>query len=430
MKKRICFLMLAGALLLTGCGASTDKAGAPERVQMYNAADTEDLLLADEGIGGMELEEKRQRPGAEYGNGAASLDYAATQTTVQANVVRDEIYHDDGQLLYTLQMQSMKVSVPDSPDTEKKVNEYLETYEDNVRLYAAEQGEQARESYGNLEDRSSWYGYSCYIYGGIERLDERVIALTFQQSDYTGGAHPNMHQISYNFSAQDGTLLTLIDLLPEQEARTHVETQLIEALDNMAGDFGLYDGYEENVRRRFMGMGDDSAWYLSESGLVFFFSPDEISPYATGVIRVELPYEDLAAEINPAYLPAKDESTPAVAENLDAEVTFALEDETVERDALSAVQDPMGACVRMRLLVPAYDVRICQAEWIGDQVAARQAFYAATVLQSGDEVLFQVSFSDVFPNICVQYTTLNGERRTVYLFQSGMDGSLLTSQQE
>ena len=49
----------------------------------------------------------------------------------------------------------------------------------------------------------------------------------------------------------------------------------------------------------FKGIGAQSAFYLSDVGVVLFFQQYEIAPYSAGIIQMQFPYELLADILQP-----------------------------------------------------------------------------------------------------------------------------------
>jgi len=67
------------------------------------------------------------------------------------------------------------------------------------------------------EQTTDYYRYSIYESLRAARIDRRVVSLVEQNSEYTGGAHGNYGSSGVNFDAETGELLTLSDLLTDEE---------------------------------------------------------------------------------------------------------------------------------------------------------------------------------------------------------------------
>ncbi len=68
----------------------------------------------------------------------------------------------------------------------------------------------------------------------------------------------------------------------------------------------MFDEYQTVVADKFQNSALDAqstAWYFSNNGLVVFFNPYDITPYAAGVVKIEFPYESLTDVLEPDYLP-------------------------------------------------------------------------------------------------------------------------------
>ncbi|MFR8333122.1 MAG: RsiV family protein [Oscillospiraceae bacterium] len=81
---------------------------------------------------------------------------------------------------------------------------------------------------------------------------------------------------------------------------------LWDRLQTKASDFGLFDEYESIVEERFQPSAlatQVDYWYFSDTGLVIFFNPYDILPYAAGVVKIEFSYEDLSEFLKSEFIP-------------------------------------------------------------------------------------------------------------------------------
>ncbi|QTN38416.1 DUF3298 domain-containing protein [Cryomorphaceae bacterium] len=126
----------------------------------------------------------------------------------------------------------------------------------------------------------------------IRRLDEHVLTLEREYSEYSGGAHGRHETHYYNFDVATGDTLLLDDLI-KPGAREAVEAlvdfhyreqQGIDAEASLIDEAGL------NVAS--IPLTENFA--LDEKGIRFFYNPYEIAAYAAGAIMVDVPMTDLA----------------------------------------------------------------------------------------------------------------------------------------
>ncbi len=152
------------------------------------------------------------------------------------------------------------------------------------------------------EQTTDYYRYSIYESLRAARIDRRVVSLVEQNSEYTGGAHGNYGSSGVNFDAETGELLTLSDLLTDEEGfRERAEEELIRKLTAAYSD-ELFPDYEDTILKMWE---SGFNWYLDGAGITFIFQPYEIGPYALGEVCVTLPYQEMEAYLEPSCLPER-----------------------------------------------------------------------------------------------------------------------------
>lgn len=236
------------------------------------------------------------------------VDSALPQfTSVQLQQAQRQWIADDGTVAFTHQTDNVVVAIPENVASERLINTQLTEDHDQQTKNAEEMAAVALEEYRGQEESELWdfYGYSSYTMADIARLDGVVFSLVTYHSTYTGGAHPNNWQSAWNFDVTTGVQLSLADILTEQGADLLREIMLL-WLNQRAQEFGFLADYQEVAQERLsdnLAGSQNNFWYFSKDGLVLFFSPYDISPYAAGVIKAEFPYAQLEKIVKPAYLP-------------------------------------------------------------------------------------------------------------------------------
>ena len=172
------------------------------------------------------------------------------------------------------------------------------------------------------------YYYSIFEELEVMRADSQVISLRELNSDYTGGAHGNYGYTGIVFDSQTGALLSLDDILKDEEGfQQEAAGYITEELKVRYGD-GLFPEYESTVE----GMWESGpAWYLDGAGITFIFNPYEVGPYAMGAAEVTLPYDVFGAYMEDAYAGTTGAGTAALPENTDVYLTLAPEDSSQQR---------------------------------------------------------------------------------------------------
>lgn len=121
------------------------------------------------------------------------------------------------------------------------------------------------------------------------RSDSRISFLRAHPS-YTGGAHPNLMLFSDNFDYTTGLRLTAADFFSVPlETYTPRLVEEIKRQIETDGAENYYDGYQEMLPHIF----DPNKFYLTGDGIVFYFQPYDIAPYATGTPSFLIPFSEL-----------------------------------------------------------------------------------------------------------------------------------------
>ncbi len=142
-------------------------------------------------------------------------------------------------------------------------------------------------------------GANNYIDIGYDVVyaDDDLVSVTFSESTFAGGAHPNTNYFTINYDLKQGRELKLSDLFKpgaryleavsaystrDLRARTDPESK-----ENMGLAQDIFaDGAKptaENYAR----------WNITKKGLMFTFDPYQVGPYAYGPQTVVIPYASL-----------------------------------------------------------------------------------------------------------------------------------------
>ena len=69
------------------------------------------------------------------------------------------------------------------------------------------------------------------------------------------------------------------------------------------GGNGLFEDYGAIIDNSMQYGNMTPYWYLNDTGLVIFYNQYELGPYAAGIIKVELPYEELEGILREEFQP-------------------------------------------------------------------------------------------------------------------------------
>ena len=116
-------------------------------------------------------------------------------------------------------------------------------------------------------------------------IDDQFVSVIARGYDYQDrAAHPNTYRQGFVYDITTGARLTLADLLPDgyqEELAAAIITQI-----KSAGEAeNYYPGYEQLIPSILA----QENWYLKDGAIYLIFNPDQIAPYALGIL--EFPYQ-------------------------------------------------------------------------------------------------------------------------------------------
>jgi hypothetical protein len=166
-----------------------------------------------------------------------------------------------------------------------KVNLFLEQeFKQSVEWY-----EEIISDTTEIEDTSFQFQYSFETGYQVVYNSKDFISIVLNHYQYTGGAHGNYIAFGYNISLDDGSVLTLKDIVEEgaQDLLTYeCEEAILEKYEaNTLMEAGLFE--DEIVITL------DQDFYIIPGALVLQFDPYEIGPYALGEVTAEIPFEKI-----------------------------------------------------------------------------------------------------------------------------------------
>lgn len=181
----------------------------------------------------------------------------------------------------------------------------------NIEKWSLERSEGLRGLYASFEEQAiatnaqgqkDFYGYTLYQSVNIARVDDAVISLLDDTSQYHGGEHGDFYREGVNFDSKTGKRLGLSDLFTEYEnfiedAKERIIYELKDRYENE-----LASDYEATVRALWQD-GAEPQWYLDASGIVIVLQEYSVGDYAIGTPEICFPYSEYKAYIKEGYLP-------------------------------------------------------------------------------------------------------------------------------
>lgn len=130
----------------------------------------------------------------------------------------------------------------------------------------------------------------------ITYLDDHYVCVRADGYEYTGGAHGTPFRQYFVFDRETGARLSLSDVVenPVEELQAKVGAAFRELAEKTNFAFESPEDLEHTVAD---GVSYESPFYLSETGVVFYYAPYEIASYAEGFPEVTIPYSELDMRI-------------------------------------------------------------------------------------------------------------------------------------
>ena len=141
--------------------------------------------------------------------------------------------------------------------------------------------------------------YTQTVEPDVAFANNQVISLVFLNYSYTGGAHGNYGYDAHTYDLQTGKELTLADLVQSDKLQDFYRLVSIKLLNTNRDllfpetvtdiETFLKSKATTSTQAQLESYGHLSNWYLTPQGIVFFYNPYEIAPYAAGVQEITLP---------------------------------------------------------------------------------------------------------------------------------------------
>lgn len=172
-----------------------------------------------------------------------------------------------------------------------------ETLKNNLNVYNEMNWQEVYSTYIEHRDyaKADIYreGTELYISRVIDvkRADSKILSFVNTESSYVGGAHGNYYENAEVFDVQKGKILELKDVITDYEK---VYQYVVNDLKENYDEEQFFEDYEAWLEEMFYepdgAMASPVEWYFNMEGIEFVFNPYVIGPWASGTIRVELPY--------------------------------------------------------------------------------------------------------------------------------------------
>ncbi len=398
-------LMIILAIFLNGCGAEASAGGAPERKQsfLYRVGGASQEPTKAETTPGSELLDTET---AEDSVSEAEYFFFASTTNTVA---------DDGGMTLLYENQCLPTFTSADRDRAAWVTGILEGI---ARDYSSD----SRNLYDYAQDfierngTEHFYNYSNYQQLGVARHDDTVVSLLCLSSLYSGGTHPNSVQTAYNLDIANRRVLRLEDVIAESAApelagmvRERVDGKFA-ALD---GGYGLFEDYGDTIDTSMTYGNMTPYWYLNDTGLVIFYNQYELGPYAAGIIKVELPYEELDGILLEEFHPAEPDGVPG---------DLVLRGDWDGYNRIPITIEKEGQTLLVGVEGHVHQVQLSEILWLEDTPIAQNLIFSAMTLGQDDVLEITGGYTDSTRSFAIEFRNGLGEHKVYYI----RDGELST----
>jgi len=138
-----------------------------------------------------------------------------------------------------------------------------------------------------------------YIDSEVTYLSKELISIKFLVSQYnSGAAHPNNYILTFNYHILEDKKIVIEDLFLD-------ESDYLKALSDIA-KLILFNRFQDDIEimQEWIERGTEPEeenfedFGIKESGLIIYFKPYQVGPYAIGTQEAQISFEDLDGYIN------------------------------------------------------------------------------------------------------------------------------------
>ncbi len=208
---------------------------------------------------------------------------------------------------------------PKSYETQLELFRFADAATDAEKRFNAEMDKIVADAPTSIDkdDRSrDTSSFSWSRSASIGYASDRLLSLTVEGSEYTGGAHPNSGHVSINLDMKSGRLLTIDDLLPRDKraeigrlCATQVAAQFKDKLREQGTDPDknaeardeLKSLIAEGNPRAASAAAELANWTFAENSATVNFNPYEVAAYVYGYFDCDVPYATLRPLAKPAF---------------------------------------------------------------------------------------------------------------------------------
>lgn len=282
-----------------------------------------------------------------------------------------------------------------------QLNEWVTGFTDHLYLSDAAYGQDLlsyAESDFKEKGEDEFYTHSYYVSMGIGRHDDQIISLLSLSSSYSGGDHPYSIQTAHNLDLENMRVLKLEDVVTQEGAvaLTKLVQSAVESRFSSVGEGALFEDCAQTIAVNLSYGNMTPYWYFNAEGMVVFFNQYTLGPNTSGIVRIQIDYEELDGIIFPEFFP---ENVIYSADGL------SIDSEPTQGERVFPVNFSAGETVYMSITGRANCVQFSRISWAGQVPVGENMLFSANYIDDAttlavtgdflyDDQIYALEYSD------------------------------------
>lgn len=326
----------------------------------------------------------------------------------------------DGTELFRYTFQDVALNIADANIAKIITLDLLQRMDSNSST-AVSLESQATKDYVPGAD---WTPYLYEVIYTPRRMDETVLSLSGAHLSFDGSSQSSTSMSSATYDLVSGKFLAISDILSDTDgASASLCGKLITQLDKIAKDKSLFSSYQATIAASFAtDLNRYYAWFFTDEGICFYFSPYEIAPNSAGTIQVTVPYSELVDILKDEYFPAE---KPAIAGTLSSGWFDEVDLNNFTHFA-ELLDDPDARRCLLWVDTVIYDVRLEQGHWdtATNQFVTDSTVFTSNCIAEADALMLRCKLSDTTPTLLLHYVS-NGVENSCYITKDHQTGAVV-----
>ncbi len=223
------------------------------------------------------------------------FDYDSGEDFIKMESEANAINEDGENLNYTVGALYPKIILKEKNDQNEKIAEGANfIIEDHLKRMINDFKATAKET--KIDGATKHVFYGEYFFN---HLDPDFFSLRFNISEYiSGAAHPINYVSVLNYNFKEDKEINFNDIFKN-------DTDYLAAVSTISAAKLLQRFQDDHSSADWIKTGaapegeNYSNFGMNKKGLIIYFNPYQVGPYASGIQEIEIPYSDLISYLNP-----------------------------------------------------------------------------------------------------------------------------------